>query len=211
MLEIEYKGGNTIVLSTKKSRVIVDPKLSLVGLKDMGTKDAVVLATEDRFLVSGDDAKLVIEGPGEYGVDDLDIRGIAARRHIDTENEGMLSTIYRVSVGDLRVAVIGNIHNELSESQLEEIGVVDILIVPVGGGGYTLDATSATNLARSIDANVIIPVHYGDKVLKYEVPQESLDVFLKEMGVTHETVSKYKVKQVASIPATTTVVEVTRS
>lgn len=209
MLDIEYKGGNTVVLTTKKSRVVIDPKLSTVGLKDINTKDAVVLATEDRFLATDGSAKLVIEGPGEYGIDDLDIKGIAARRHIDSE--GMLSTMYRLNIGDIRLAVIGNIHHELTESQLEELGVIDVLIIPVGGGGYTLDATSATNLARSIEASVVVPVHYADSSLKYEVPQENLDIFLKELGVAHETTSKYKIKQLASLPATMTVVELSRS
>lgn len=209
MLDIEYKGGNSVVLTTKKSRVVIDPKLSLVGLKDLSVKDSVVLATEERFMIASEDAKLVIESPGEYGVDDLDIKGIAARRHIDTE--GMMSTIYRINMGDIRVALIGNIHHELSESQLEEIGLVDVLIIPVGGGGYTLDSTSATALARSIEPRVIIPVHYADSALKYEVPQEPLDVFLKEMGVDHEVVGKYKIKQGSSLPATMTVVELSRS
>jgi hypothetical protein len=209
VLDIEYKGGNSVVLTTKKSRVVIDPKLSLVGLKDLSVKDSVVLATEERFMIASEDAKLVIESPGEYGVDDLDIKGIAARRHIDTE--GMMSTIYRINMGDIRVALIGNIHHELSESQLEEIGLVDVLIIPVGGGGYTLDSTSATALARSIEPRVIIPVHYADSALKYEVPQEPLDVFLKEMGVDHEVVGKYKIKQGSSLPATMTVVELSRS
>lgn len=211
MLDIEYKGGNTVILTTKKSRILIDPKLSVVGLKDINTKDAVVIATEDRFLVSGGDAKLSIDSPGEYGVDDFDIRGIAARRHIDSESEGKNSTIYRISVGDLRVGVLGNIHGELSESQLEELGIIDILILPVGGGGYTLDATSATALVRTIEAKVVIPVHFEDSALKYEVPQESLEVFLKEMGAQHETQSRYKIKQIAALPATTTVVELSRS
>ena len=68
MFEIEYKGANSVVISTKKSTLVVDPKLSLVGLKDISTKDAVELATEARFALNGENARLNIEGPGEYGV-----------------------------------------------------------------------------------------------------------------------------------------------
>ncbi|MEI7918568.1 MAG: MBL fold metallo-hydrolase [Candidatus Saccharibacteria bacterium] len=211
MFEIEYKGANCIIISTKKAKLVVDPKLSIVGLKDLSTKGAVELATEERFNTADSDAILSIESPGEYGVAGFDIRGIAARRHIDSETEGMLSTIYRVDVGDSRIGVIGNIDRKLSDEQLEELGVVDILIVPVGGGGYTLDATDAASLVRSIDPKVVIPVHYADKALKYEVPQDELSLFITELGVPVETVVKFKQKQAAATPATLSVVEITRS
>lgn len=212
MFEIEYKGGNTVVLSTKQATVVFDPKASVVGLKDVIIKGAIEVATEERFAVNGPDAKLLIEGPGEYGVGPFDIRGIPAQRHLDTENDEQLSTIYRVELSDIRIGVIGNIYEKLSEIQLEGLGVIDVLVIPVGGGGYTLDATGAANLVRTIDPKVVIPIHYDGTGLKYEVPQASLKEFLDEMGgAPVETVSKYKVKQVSAIPATLTVIEVTRS
>ena len=93
MFEVEYKGANCVVVSTKKASIVVDPKLSLVGLKDASVKDAIELATEARFAINSDDAKLVIEGPGEYGIADFDIKGVAAQRHLDTENDPKLSTM----------------------------------------------------------------------------------------------------------------------
>jgi hypothetical protein len=142
---------------------------------------------------------------------DFSIRGVAARRHIDTENDVKKATVYRVEVGDVRIAVLGNIDYRLNDDQLEEIGLVDIVIVPVGGGGYTLDATNAAALVRKIDCKVAIPVHYADKALHYEVPQEEVGVFVKEFGGEHEVTPKYKVKSAASVPTSTTVIEITRS
>ena len=49
MFDIEYKGGNSIVIASKKTTLIVDPKLSLVGLKDLKVSGAVELATEPRL------------------------------------------------------------------------------------------------------------------------------------------------------------------
>src|SRR5690554_2516241 len=141
MFEIEYKGANCIVVSSKKASIVIDPKLSLVGLKDVSSKGAIEMASEARFAVNSEDARLVIEGPGEYGIADFDIRGVAAQRHLDTEADPKISTMYRFEAGDIRLAVIGNIYEKLSEEQLEELGVVDILVLPVGGNGYTLDAT----------------------------------------------------------------------
>ena len=211
MFDIEYKGANTVVLSTKKSTLVVDPKLSLAGLKDVSTKDAVELATEARFALNSDLAKLNIEGPGEYGVSEFDIKGIAAQRHLDSETEPLASTIYRVEVNDVRIAFIGNIYEKLSETQLEEIGLIDVLVIPVGGNGYTLDATGAANVTRKIDPKVVIPIHYADSGVKYEVAQDPLEIFVKELGAPVEEVPKYKLKAAAGLPVVMTIVNVARA
>lgn len=211
MFDIEYKGGNTVVITTKKTKLIVDPKLSIVGLKDLATKDAIVIATESRFAINNEDALLNIEGPGEYELADISIRGIATQRHIDSAEQGKLSTIYRVEVGDVRIAVVGNVDGALSEIQLEEIGVIDLIILPVGGNGYTLDATSAAHLARAIDAKVVVPVHYADSALTYEVTQDELEVFKREFGGEVEQTPKLKVKSVSTLPTVQTIIEITRS
>ncbi len=211
MFEVEYKGGNGVVIASKKTTLFIDPKLSLVGLKDLVPKNAVELGTENRLLVNSSDATLIIEGPGEYEVGDVTLKGVAAVRHIDTEDDGKASSVYRLECGDIRLAVIGNIADKLSDEQYEAIGVVDIVILPVGGGGYTLDPTSAAAIVRSIEPKVVIPVHYADSGLRYEVPQESLDVFTKELGAPVESMTKLKVKSQATLPPTLTVYELARS
>ncbi|HWT40667.1 MAG TPA: MBL fold metallo-hydrolase [Dongiaceae bacterium] len=212
MFEIEYKGGNGVVLSTKKVSIVADPKTSLVGLKDLTVKDAVELATEARFAVNSEGAKLIIEGPGEYGVADFDITGVAAQRHLDTENDPKAATMYRIDNGEIRVALIGNIYEKLSEEQLENLGIVDIVIIPVGGGGYTLDAEGAATIVRAIDPKAVIPVHYNDGALKYEVPQAELEEFTKVLGASvEEAGTKYKLKNAAALPQTLTVIKLDRS
>lgn len=211
MFEIEYKGGNGVILSTKKASIVSDPKTSLVGLKDLNVKDVIEIATEERFAVNSEEARLLIEGPGEYGIADFDIRGVAAQRHLDAETDPKKSTMYRIEAGDIRVALIGNIYEKLSEDQLEELGVVDIVIIPVGGGGYTLDPEGAAALVRSIDPKVVVPIHYNDPSLKYEVPQADLDEFVKTLGLPVEDMAKLKLKSAAALPQTTTIYTLQRS
>lgn len=211
MFEIEYKGANCVVVSTKKASLVIDPKLSLVGLKDASVKDAIELATEARFMLNSEDAKLIIEGPGEYGVADFDIHGIAAQRHLDAESDPKISTVYRIEAGEIRLAVIGNIYEKLSEIQLEEIGIVDVLVIPVGGSGYTLDATGAAALTRQIDPKIVVPVHYDDPALNYEVPQSEAEVFIAELGVEVEEMPKLKLKNASALPPALTVYKLARS
>jgi len=212
MFDIEYKGGNGVVITTPKVQLVVDPRLSLVGLKDLSVKDAVEVATEPRFVVNDEAAKLQIEGPGEYEIGEVSIQGIKATRHIDTEADEQISTMYRIGVGDVRIAVLGNVASKLSDEQLEDIGVIDILIIPVGGNGYTLDAVSAATIVRQVEPHVVIPVHYADNALKYEVPQDDVERFAKELAAAVEDASpKYKVKSTASIPQALTLVKLARN
>jgi L-ascorbate metabolism protein UlaG (beta-lactamase superfamily) len=212
MFEIEYKGGNGVIITTKKSTAVIDPKLSVVGLKDLVVKDAVEIATELRFALNHSTAELAIDGPGDYEIGDFSIHGISAVRHIDTEADERLATIYRFEVGDMRIALIGNIAPRLNDEQLEALGVVDIAIIPVGGGGLTLDATSAAGLVRQIDPKVVIPTHFADAGLKYEMPQEPVETFIKELGAPTEKVgTKYKIKGAITLPTVLTVIEVARS
>jgi L-ascorbate metabolism protein UlaG (beta-lactamase superfamily) len=212
MFDIEYKGGNGVVITSKKIQLVIDPNLSVVGLKNLSVKEAVEIATEPRFVVNDTAARLQIEGPGEYEIGEVSIRGIRATRHIDTELDEPISTVYRVVIGEVRIAVLGNISPKLSEEQLEDIGIVDMVIIPVGGSGYTLDATSAATIVRQIDPKVVIPVHYADSALKYEVPQDNLDTFTKELtAVVEDAGAKYKIKSTSAIPQVLTVVTVARS
>ena len=212
MFDIEYKGGNGVVITTKKTTLVVDPKLSVVGLKDLTVKDVVELATEPRFATNSPVAQLSLEGPGDYEIGDFSIHGTAAMRHIDTEADEKIATIYRIEVGEVRIALLGNIAPKLSEDQLEELGVIDLLILPIGGGGLTLDPTSATGLVRQIDPKAVIPIHFADPALKYEMPQEALETFVKELSApVEEAGSKFKVKGAISMPAALTIVHVTRS
>lgn len=211
MFDIEYKGGNTVVISTKKSTLVTDPKMSLWGDVDYVVKDAIELATEERFLTNNKDFSLSISYPGSYEIGDFSINGFAEKRHLDEEKEPKKSVVYSIDVLGVKIGLLGNVGPQISDNQLENLGVLDILILPVGGGGYTLDATSAAKIVRDADVKVVIPVHYSDDGVKYEVPQSNLDLFIKELGVDTEKTSKYKVKSVASLPDKLMIVQIERS
>lgn len=210
MFEIEYKGGNCVVLSTKQSKMVADPKLSLIGLKDVATKDLEIL-TEARFANEKSEARVVIQAPGEYEVGDFFVKGVAATRYIDMETDEKLSTVYHIDTGDFRIGLVGNIKSSLTEEQLEVIGVVDVLIVPVGGGGYTLDATSASTVVRQVGPKIVVPVHYAEPGVSYEVKQEGLEEFIKELGSPVESVDKLRLKTAAQLPLAMTVMPIKRT
>lgn len=205
-MDIEYKGGNCVVISTKQATIVVDPKLSSLGLKDMASKDDVVVATQLDFVVPTDE--VTIDQPGEYEVKNISVTGVGAQRNIDAA--GKVATMYRIATTDFAVAVIGHVATPLSEDQLETLGIVDVAVVPVGGSGYTLDAHQAVAAVRQLDPKIVIPVHYADKAISYEVPQMELEPFIKELGVPVEQTTKLKLKA-GVLPETLTVYELQRT
>jgi L-ascorbate metabolism protein UlaG (beta-lactamase superfamily) len=206
-MEIEYKGANCVVLKTKNSVVVIDPE-EAVGLKDYG-ENALVLYTDQRFATGSKQSGFVIDMPGEFEHGEASVRGVAAKRHIDPD--GKKATMYRVELGGIRLAVVGHIEAPLPEDDLEAIGVVDVLIVPVGGNGYTLDARDAASVIRQIGPRVAIPTHFDDGT-KYEVPQEKLAAFETEFGGLQEDKgTTLKIKSIEELPEGPAIFELQKS
>lgn len=192
-MELEYYGANTVKISSKKASVVIDDNLSALGAKPLATKNDIVLFTSEAHPSPGD-VHFVIDGPGEYEVSDVSISGIAARAHMD-EDKTSNATMYRLIMNDVRIAVVGHIYPELSDDQLEELGTIDILIIPIGGHGYTLDGVGAQKIIKKIEPKLVIPTHYADKGLKYEVPQAELETAIKELAMEPtETLDSLKFK-----------------
>lgn len=208
-MEFTFNGGNCITLSTKKATLVIDDNLADLGLKPVANKANISLFTNKELLknaLTGD--SFVIDGPGEYEISEISVKGVSARAHMDEEDK-KTAAIYRIVVGTTMIAVLGHVYPSITETMLEELGMIDILIVPVGGNGYTLDAVGAEKMIKKIDPKVVIPTHYEEKGVHYEVPQNSLDDFAKQMNVTPEKIDKLKIKN-DIFPDTLTVYQLTR-
>lgn len=207
-MEIEYRGANCVVIKDKKILIVVDPTGN-VSAKEAKNPDAVILVTQDDFAPSERDPNtFIVDMPGEYEHNDVSIRGISVRTHTGADEQAKNSTMYAVEADGIRIAVIGHTIAPLSDDDLESLGVVDIVVIPVGGGGYTLDARDAATIVRQISPKAVIPTHYADAHVKYEVPQESVDEFVKELASAHEKTSTFKAK---GLPEALTIYELART
>jgi len=195
-MEFQYYGGNCVRISTKHASFVIDDNLKQLGAKSVTKPDDVAIFTAIPEVEPT--AKLVIANPGEYEVSDVSIFGIATRGHMDEAGSTPASgstTIYKLQYEDTKVCVLGHMYPDLTDDQLEEIGIVDILIVPVGGNGYTLDGVGALTLIKKIEPKLVIPTHYDDKTLKYEVPQATLADAFKGLAMEpKEAIAKFKPK-----------------
>ncbi len=192
-MEVQFFGANCIKINSKKFSVVIDDNLLKLGLKPITKKDDISLRTSQELIPAPGEVKFSADMPGEYEISGAIIHGVAARSHMDEEGKSS-ATIYTIEAEDTKIAVIGHIYPELSEEQLESIGMVDAAIVPVGGNGYTLDGAGALKVIKKIEPKIVIPTHFADKAINYEVPQAALTDALKGLAMEpSETVAKLKV------------------
>ena len=123
----------------------------------------------------GEKESFLINGPGEYEVSGVFIKGFLSKSNYGGENR--INTIYTVSLEGINLCFLGALSDgQLSAETKEAIDGVDILFVPIGGDNVLAPA-SAHKLAVQFEPRLIIPSHYGD------VGQSNaLKVFLKESG-----------------------------
>jgi len=194
-MELQYYGANSLRISTKKSVIVVDPRSDITDIKPDLKKVNTLLATKLEFVPAKTGDVFVVDSPGEYEFEDYSVKAIPAQAHIAPSGDRS-ATIYRFTSNDITILFTGHIDARLSEEQLESIGLIDVVVVPVGGSGYTLDAIGAASIVRAIEPKMVIPVHASDDGLTYEVPQQAIELFVKELGapVAEEVVDKYKFK-----------------
>lgn len=191
-MELQYYGGNCVTITTKHARIVIDDNLESLGSKSVAKADDVVLHTQKVDNPIG--ARIVIDQPGEYEAAGVSIYGFRARAHMDEEGQ-RTATIYKLLVDDVRILVTGHIYPQLSDDLQEAIGTVDVVIVPVGGNGYTLDPIGALKVVKELSPKLVIPTHYDDKGINYPVAQQTLADALKILAVEpDETTQKLKLK-----------------
>jgi len=145
----------------------------------------------------------LVKGPGEYEISGVLILGISTfHDSIKGQNRGK-NTAYLMEIDGVTVCHLGDLGHVLNDEQVEEIGNVDILLLPVGGVA-TINAAMAAEVIRKLEPKVVIPMHY--KTPKSDRDLEPVENFLKEMGLTQvEPRPKFTVSR-TNLPITTQVV-----
>lgn len=193
-MDLQYNGANCVVLSSKGVRLVIDDNLAELGAKSVTKPEDIVLFTSVHGAPTAQ-LRLLIDGPGEYEVSGLSIIGIAARAHVDLEGTNA-TTMYKIITDDVSYLITGHIYPDLNDDQLEAIGMVDVLVVPVGGNGYTLDPVGALKVIKKIEPKIVVPTHYADDSLEYPVAQQTLEQALKGLGMEpKDTVNKFHFKR----------------
>lgn len=168
----------------EKLNLVIDPFSEEIGLKLPKIEADILLISHDHHDHNNKKAILgspfMIDGPGEYEIKGVFIQGIEAAHDKSQGEERGKVTIYKIEAEEMRLCHLGDLgQKELTEEQLEKIGDIDILMIPVGGI-YTISSQEAVKIISQIEPKIVIPMHYSLPKLKIKL--ESLDKFLKVMG-----------------------------
>jgi len=204
-MDITYLGHSSFRLKFKSVALITDPfDPEMVGISyPKVSADIVTVSHEHQDHSKSDlvsEVKKVISGPGEYEIQGASIIGFSTF-HDDTNGaERGENTIYLIEAEGLRFLHLGDLGHKLSENLLEEIGEIDVLMVPVGGT-FTLDARGAVEVVQSVGAKVAIPMHYFVSGMNKEAfaGLSPVDDFLSQMGGKVEKTNKLTIKE-GSLP-----------
>lgn len=169
----------------KETSIVIDPFSEEIGLKMPKLEADILLISHshsdhnDIKSISGN--YFLISGPGEYEVKNIFVQGISSFHDNSQGKERGENTIYTIEAEDLKICHLGDLgQKELTDEQLEAIGEVDILMIPVGGV-FTISAKEAMKIMSQIEPKIIIPMHYGFPKLKIKL--EGVDKFLKSLGI----------------------------
>jgi len=195
-MEITWYGNSCFRITERNfATVVTDPFDSAVaGYTPLKLKAEIVTVSSNDLshnnisVVKGN--SFVIEGPGEYERGGVFLTGIQTTP-LKSENKELRNTIYVLDYGSITVLHLGQTNMVPSQTMIEELGNINIALVPVGAGGG-LNASKAAEVISMLEPNIVIPMHY-------ETPHSKLDLdplskFLKEMGLTElETMESYKI------------------
>lgn len=210
-MEITYIGHSCFKIKGKDLSLVIDPYDQKIGYKLPKLEADIVLSTHDHFdhanvgAVTG--SRFLIKGPGEYEISDVFINGLPTFH--DDKNGAVRgkNTIYSIDIDGFTLLHLGDLGHELSDSTLENIGTVDVLMIPVGGF-YTIDAETASKVISSIEPGFVLPMHYKTADAAGVSEISGLDKFLDEMGADGavKTLDKLKITSKSEIPDETEIV-----
>jgi len=200
-MDISYLGHSSFRLKGRSATVVTDPYDSqMVGFKFPKLSADVVTISHDH----GDhnksefvkDAEFIIKEPGEYEIKGVSIIGIATYHD---EKNGELrgkNNIYIYEMDGFRIAHLGDLGHKLGEKILDNMGEIDILMIPTGGE-FTVGPADAAEIVRDIDPWMVIPMHYQSEGMNADSFSKlaPVDDFLKEAGYPVERLPKLSVKK----------------
>jgi L-ascorbate metabolism protein UlaG (beta-lactamase superfamily) len=182
-VEIGFLGHSCFRLKGKEAVLLSDPFDPSLGYPWPSPQADIVTISHlhpgHSYVAGVGGEPRIIQGPGEYETKGVFVLGLATYHDSEQGKKLGRNTIYLVEMDDVRVLHLGDLGHPLSSEMVGELGRVDLLLVPVGGGA-ALGARAAAGLVRALEPRVVIPMHYC--TASGGASLEPVVAFLKEMG-----------------------------
>lgn len=185
-MEITWYGHSCFRLTERNyATVVTDPfDNKKVGYSALKLKAEIVTISHDAPGHNNSDAVKgtthTITGAGEFEIGGVFITAVQTAGSGKKNKESIRNTLYVFDYDGITVAHLGDLQEVPTQSEVETLGSVNVLLIPVGGGS-SLNAAKASEVVSLIEPNVVIPMHYSTP--KSKINLDSLNKFLKEMGL----------------------------
>jgi L-ascorbate metabolism protein UlaG (beta-lactamase superfamily) len=207
-MKIKWLGhASFVITSDTGTKIITDPYETGGDLSYGQIKESADIVTVSHDHTDHNNVSAIGGNPkvvrGAASIKGIEFEGIPAYHDDAGGRRRGKNTILCFELDGMRLCHLGDLGHQLSDSQVAELGTVDILLIPVGGF-YTIDAKVATQLCDRLKPKVIIPMHY--KTAKCAYPITGVEEFLKgKKGVSKLNTSQVEFRQ-GELPTTTQIV-----
>ncbi len=181
-MKLKWLGHACFLITSKTGvRIITDPYSAVQGVRYAPIKEAadIVTMSHDHFdhnaVASLAGKPELIKSSGIKAVKGIQFKGIGSYHDDSSGKKRGSNIICCFAVDGIRLCHLGDLGHALDSGQIKEIGIVDVLLVPVGGF-YTIDAKMATQVCNDLKPKVIVPMHY--KTPQLDFPIAGVDDFL---------------------------------
>lgn len=166
---IEWFGQSCFMITSENgTKILTDPFNKMLGYKLPEIKADIVSTSHDHSDHNNINAVksnfIRIKKPGVFLKNGIEIKGVETFHDKVSGSKRGKNTVYNFKVDEINVCHCGDLGHILNSNQIEEIGKVDILLLPVGGLA-TINAVDAAQVMKQLMPTIVIPMHYRTKAL----------------------------------------------
>jgi L-ascorbate metabolism protein UlaG (beta-lactamase superfamily) len=183
-MKIKWLGHSCFkITSSKGTRILTDPFDDNVGYRIPSVEADIVTTSHNHYdhnyvdCVRGNFE--VISKTGDYSIKDIIIKGIHTYHDSENGSKRGDNSVFVFEMDGMRICHLGDLGHLLTQEQLDEIGKVDVLFIPVGGN-YTLDATGANAVINQLNPKITVPMHFKTPALKFTL--DTAENFIEQAG-----------------------------
>ncbi|MDF2504967.1 MAG: hypothetical protein K0R06_2460 [Clostridium sp.] len=182
-LEITWLGHSSFLIRDSRGRLILtDPFNDKVGYEIYKDKADFVTISHSHFdhcyteEIKGD--PIIVDEVGIHSFPDLNIIGLSSYHDKQLGVIRGKNTIFIIEVDGYRICHLGDLGYVLSEEEIDSLGDIDILLIPVGGN-FTINGIEAKELCKKLNSSIVIPMHYKTAILTF--PLDGVEPFISAM------------------------------
>jgi L-ascorbate metabolism protein UlaG (beta-lactamase superfamily) len=187
LAEITWLGHACFRIKGRDATIITDPYDKSLGLGNLNQKAEIVTISHDNphhnALAGVKGEPFTVQGPGEYEIKGVFVTGVWSFADSKESTTRKRNTIFLFQLDDVNVCHLGALGHTLNSHQLEALGDVDVLMLPIDNTALT--SSKLTEVISQIEPRIVIPMSYAGT--KGATEPGALEKFMKEQGIKEWT------------------------